>query len=401
MARIPVAALGGLVALGLNGCGSPSEDDTKTTSPGVTAATTTQHVTTATTTSPGPAPYTTAPPTPGKTPLYVVMRMDDVNPVDHDNVLADVIDWFLDHKVKYNFGVIVGKDPTDEWSPYWPTTCADKSSDMYCDSKTVQAVQKAYDNGDIVGTGQDAVLEMGSHSWSHEAWPSHLGADEQDDDFNKSMSTLTALYPKASIKYFAPPQNAANANTIATMKKHGLSILSAAATRKCGADNDPAAAFYLTSPCQDSSSPYEATCGPENDIWATTDGFSQVEGITSAPAGSANSYWTGGGQEGISVDETLGENDCGCLQKGSGGGLRVWCSIIGSARNNAAKSHGLHWTVNMMHPQTVFPDHDQYTDWLDDFYSKAMALKDWDVRFINYQDLARIPAPGAVADVTI
>lgn len=46
-----------------------------------------------------------------------------------------------------------------------------------------------------------------------------------------------------------------------------------------------------------------------------------------------------------------------------------------------------------MHPQTKFPGNVSYSEWLDDFFSKAMGLKDWEVRFINFQDLPSTPAP--------
>jgi len=386
-----------LVTLSLHGCGGEEKAITTTMDASTPKDKTTLDP--GTTGEPTLSPYTTAPPKPGKTPLYVVMRMDDVNPVDKDDVLADVITWFVEHKVKFNFGIIVGSNPADPWSPYWPTTCAQNPEDMYCDSKTVQAVQKAYDNDDIVGTSPDAVLEMGSHAWDHDNWARQMDAATQDADFKNATTTLSALYPKASIKYFAAPENVADKNTIDNMKKHGMSILSAAATRSCGSGTDPMEAFYLTSPCQDMGG--QATCEPENDVWATTDGFAQVDGIFSAPAGSANSHWTGGGQEGVSVKRALGKDDCGCHSSGSGSRLRVWCSVVGSARNNAAKSNGLHWTVHMMHPQTQFPDHKKYSGWLTEFHREAMALEDWDVRFINFQDLARISAPGTFEGVTV
>merc|ERR1712232_539922 len=98
----------------------------------------------------------------------------------------------------------------------------------------------------------------------------------------------------------------------------------------------------------------------------------------------------GGAQAGVSVDQTIGVGDCGCVVEGTS----VRCSIIGSAKNNAYASNGLHWTVLMMHPQTGFGAQ-SYTDWLDEFLQKMNALTDYSPHFINFQDLARITAPDA------
>jgi len=318
------------------------------------------------------------------------MRMDDISPVDHAQVQADVIGWFSENKVKFNFGVIVGSDPTDKWSPYWPRTCAQNPGDLYCDDIAVRRVQKAYDDGDILGTSQHAVLEMGNHAWDHNNWARQL--EVQEEDFQKSQNALKQLFPKATVRYFAAPENIANAETMGKMKAQGLDILSAAATRGCGGGDDPAAAWYLTSPCQYGG---KATCKPAGDIWATTDGFAKVDGVWPAPAGSANSDWAGGGQGGITVDEALGVGDCGCLTSGKKDSLKVWCSVVASAKNNAAKSNGLHWTVHMMHPETVFPNGQSYTHWLDEFHQKAMALDEYEVHFINFQDLVKLSAPGS------
>merc|ERR1712070_800615 len=124
--------------------------------------------------------------------------------------------------------------------------------------------------------------------------------------------------------------------------------------------------FYLTPPCdvEDNTGPqpsFNATCMPEGDVWATIEGFARVQGIVSAPAACANSNWAGGGQQGISVDETIGVDDCGCNNVDN---QKIWCSLVSSAKNNARKSNGLHWSVLMMHPQTVFPDGQTYTQWL-------------------------------------
>merc|ERR1712031_121691 len=111
----------------------------------------------------------------------------------------------------------------------------------------------------------------------------------------------------------------------------------------------------------------------------------------------------GGGQQGITVDETIGVNDCGCNTDTTGANTKVSCSLVSSAKNNAAKSHGLHWTVLMMHPSTNFTavSGQSYTEWLDEFYEKLQALEDYSVHFINFQDLARLQAPGSEAHTSI
>merc|ERR1712046_169822 len=95
-------------------------------------------------------------------------------------------------------------------------------------------------------------------------------------------------------------------------------------------------------------------------------------------------------------DETIGVNDCACNSEAG----KVWFSVVSSAKNNAAKSNGLHWAVLMMHPNTRFPGQ-SYREWLDEFYEKLQALEDYSVHFINFQDLARLQAPGSEAHTSI
>jgi len=328
----------------------------------------------------------------GKTPLYVVMRMDDTNPIYYADNLTDVMNWFVDHNLKYNFGIIVG---SKEWKTYWPSRCTDSPTDQFCDSPIVQRVNEAYHNGDVVGTGESAIFEIGSHGSDHNGWAEKWRGFVPDDDWSAfqendlriSTTVLKFAYPKASIKYFAAPANMANGDTLNSLKRHGLEILSTAATRSCGSWGQ---FWYLTPPCyvQDNTGSFTATCMPEGDVWATTEGFARVQGIVSAPATCANSNWVGAGNSGITVDETIGVDDCGCR---NGGRL---CSLVGSAKLNAAKSNGLHWSVLMMHPQTVFPNGQTYPEWLDEFYEKVQALENYTVHFINFQDLARLHAPG-------
>ena len=84
-----------------------------------------------------------------------------------------------------------------------------------------------------------------------------------------------------------------------------------------------------------------------------------------------------------------GASACGCdMQRGV-------CPIVPSAEANAKKSGGLHWTVLMMHPQTSFPGNVTYVQWLDGLVAQAAQLEQWDVRFVNFQDLVALKAPTA------
>ena len=46
-----------------------------------------------------------------KTPLYVVLRMDDIQYGWEADVQASVINWAMAKKVKFNFGIITGTTP--------------------------------------------------------------------------------------------------------------------------------------------------------------------------------------------------------------------------------------------------------------------------------------------------
>lgn len=346
------------------------------------------------------------------------MRMDDINPLNDAANQTDVMKWFADHKLKFNFGIIVGSDPNHPtYSPYWPTTCADSPNATYCDSSVVQFVNEAYNSGIVVGTGENAIFEIGSHAYNHNGWgeqwlpggfyPHSDWPTWQENDVNMSATILKELYPQASIRYFAAPTNAADNHTLVSMKNHGLDIISAAGTLKCGTYVGPP--YYLTSPCEVADSAelksFTAECEPEGDVWATTEGFARVADIFSAPAGAANTNWAGGGQEGITVKQTIGVDDCGCISvprngtgpNGTTADLEI-CSLVSSAKNNADKSNGLHWTVLMMHPPSVFPNNQTYPEWLDEFYEGVQALEDFSVHFINFQDLVQLKAPGAPAE---
>jgi len=411
--KFSVAMLGFGAPLFLSGCGSAdnssSTDTTTARTTSLPTTSTVSHTGTGTTTS-TTITMTTTTTTNGKTKLYVVARMDDVSVVDHSEVAAAVINWFREKRVKLNFGIIMGNDG-DRWQPVWPATCQASPMDENCDDPAVRAVNDAYTAGDVLGTGEKAVLEIGNHAWNHNSWGgSWLGYQPKDswksfvrNDFSKSQGALTAAFPKASIRYFAAPTNMMDAYGMKQMKNVGLDIVSAQGTMKCPNSDIPLPPFYdyYFTPCmtQHRDGSFQADCVPENDIWATEAGFAHVgEDMFSVPVGSANSFWPQD-MEGISVEQTIGEGDIGCYSDPSRApdGMilenRTICSIIGSAIRNANKSNGLHWTGLMMHPQTLFGSQ-SYTEWLDEFYEKVTNLKDWDVQFINMQDVPHLSAPA-------
>jgi hypothetical protein len=122
-----------------------------------------------------------------------------------------------------------------------------------------------------------------------------------------------------------------------------------------------------------------------NDTYVSPDGHFQKtpDGIFSAPTGSANTptnYVT----TGLPVAQVIGLGKCGCEG--------TTCSVLAAAANNARKSNGLYWTVMMMHPQTVFTNQ-SYVQWLDEFRSEASKLKEWDVKFVHFQDLVSRRGP--------
>lgn len=389
----------GLTVVSLSGCGGGG--GSTTVGPNGTA-------------SPDGASTTGAPDS--RTPLYLVMRMDDINPVDHPQNQTDIMQWFLDHNLKYNMGIILGSTPGDPFPSDWPTTCAESPTDLYCDSSIVRLMNQAYNDGKIVGTSDDAIFEIGSHSWDHESWGGHWTgyvpaadwAEWQAADMNRSVSTLRALYPDATIRYFAAPTNMASSDTLAAMKQNGLDIITTAWTVGCGDPDGPAAGnvWDLTPPCgvQDansSSTVIRSECKPQGNVWFTTEGAVRVQDVVSAPAGTANTNWAGGGQQGITVEETIGLDYCGCKTETHGADMTVLCSLVSSAVNNAAVSNGLHWSVLMMHPPSVFPGGQSYPDWLTDFYEALRALEDYNVQFITFSELADMKAPGASETVEL
>ena len=59
---------------------------------------------------------------PTKTPVYVVLRMDDTQHSWMAEEQKAVLEWAIENKVKYNVGVIAG--PLKGEGKPWPTTCA-------------------------------------------------------------------------------------------------------------------------------------------------------------------------------------------------------------------------------------------------------------------------------------
>lgn len=370
----------------------------------------------------------------GKTPLYVVLRMDDVQYGWNTEVQASIVEWALNHTVKMNLGIISGPDPN---GVTWPTTCATSPTDKNCDDPVVQAVYKAYNAGRVrsaagVADDPEATLELFNHGWDHDGWPT-LSDKGRSADMVKSAGALRSAFPAASIQTFVPPENIANAATVCAVAANNMSIISSMGTLACQADPpNPGVApryNYQYAPCQGVSAAWSEPadlllprprgggssggddpwfCIPPNDIYDDLDGFKKLPDcggqVRSVPTGSANTptnYVT----TGLPAAEVLGADACGCVN--------TTCAAVASAVNNAAKSNGLHWTVLMMHPQTVFCEHGtstgddpavcpassgaqiSYVTWLDAFVAAAAALDTYDVRFVHFQDLVATKAPLA------
>jgi hypothetical protein len=325
----------------------------------------------------------------------VILRMDDIQYGWHSDVQASVVEWALTKNVKLNLGIISGPDPN---GVCWPTTCAASPSAPHCDDPVVSSVYKAYAAGQVLGrTGQpgwNGTLELFNHAWDHQGWVSLSDAD-QAADIAKSVGALRSAFPAAGIETFVPPQNIADASTLAAVAGNDMSILSSMGTLACPATPpNPGVAprwNYQYAPCMGQSTawsdPAEWYCIPSNDTYADIDGFKKMPDgkVYSVPTGSANTpmnFVT----TGLGPEDALGAGDCGC--HGS------TCAVVPSAVNNAAKSNGLHWTVMMMHPQTAFPDQ-SYVEWLDAFVAAAAALDDFDVHFVHFQELVAMKAPLA------
>lgn len=326
--------------------------------------------------------------------MYVALRMDDISVGEDEQIQADILNWFSVNKVPFNFHIIT----YSEDGP-WPTKCKEdpSSSPEFCPSPIVQKLQEVYDAGQIVGTSEDAWLDMGCHSHNHDHWPIYIagentGADWQHNDLATSMGLLREAYPAASIRSFAAPANAANNATVQAALAQGLDIVTTQATVNCNASDEPGTApgwNYGVGPCGNTDNVTYThdhwDCIPPHDRYYTAEGAQKANGVYSLPCSSANSNFQVV-EEGLSVDETIGIGTCGCVNE--------VCTMIANAKEMAAKSNGLHWTTLIMHPQTVFAGQ-TWPEWLDEFLVKARALEEYDVRFLTMHQMIELKAPTA------
>lgn len=325
----------------------------------------------------------------------MVLRLDDVSTGSVQEEQVACMDWAINNNVKFNVGVIAGT---------WPTTClADPTSDARCNDAVMQRLNKAYTDGHVRGNGDNAVIEILSHSCGHYEWGQHFyDADFptwQAADLSCSATAVKAAFPEASIRGFIPPETLSDAVTVTEMLKNGLDIISAQAQLVC---EDP---DYSTGPCENNhgapgDNPW--ACIPPDDTYFTPDrGPQMANGMFSAPGGSANSRFDMV-EEGHTVKDTIGagpDADCGCSDPPD-----KLCAIIPDAIENARKSNGLLWSVVMMHPTTTFAKEDgtaqSYADWLDEFLVEARKVEDYDLRFINFQDLVELRS-AAMDTITV
>lgn len=315
--------------------------------------------------------------------------MDDISSGSVQEEQASVINWAIDNNVKFNFGVIASS---------WPLDCATNPDNHLCDDIAVKALNDAYNNGHVLGNGADPIIEISDHAWGHEEWsnqwedfetPKATFEEWQIADMKQSKDALTQAFPEASIRTFIAPTCRATGGTLEAMRAVGLDIISAQG--QLGCDEDPGEApqyNYWYAPCENEAcGTHQAECVPPGDIYCTAEGFQAMpNNVFSAPGGSCNSNLNTV-ENGLSVAETLGVDQCGCNGDES-------CPIIPSAIQNARKSNGLHWTVVMMHPQTVF-EGQNYLEWLQELKSTANGLEKYELRFINFQDLVSMTSSEA------
>jgi len=331
-----------------------------------------------------------------KTPVYVVLRMDDISAGYVAEQQATAINWAIDNNVKFTFGVIASSYPLD---------CLTRWNPLDCNDKAVKALNDAYTNGHVLGNpvnGSNPIIEIADHAWGHEEWSNQWDSWEhpsatfdawQANDMKQSKEALTQAFPKASVRTFIAPQCRATAGTLTAMQAVGLDIISAQAQLGCVGDNPGVAPHYnyMYAPCEheDADGNLLADCVPEGDVYCTVDGGFQSlpNNVWSAPGGAANSNMANV-DNGLSVTDTLGIDKCGCDGDNA-------CPIIASAQQLADKSNGLHWTVVMMHPQTTFPGGQTYLQWLQELKSTAENLADYELKFITFQDLVELKLPQA------
>lgn len=323
--------------------------------------------------------------------------MDDISLGYLEDVQGEILDWFAANKVKFNFHII-----TKTYASSWPTNCKTNPLGQYCQSPVVKAVQRVVDEGLVLGTGEDAFLQLGCHAHDHEEWPAWIygqstGTMEQESDLEMSMNILNAAYPTARIRSFAAPGNMANAATVQACLDKGLDIVSTQASLTCDSWQQHGEApgwNYNPGPCGNSfhgSPPYHWDCIPDNDTYYTADGFQKANGVYSLPSSSANSNMETV-EYGISVEDAIGVDACGCNI------TTEVCPMVAAAKEMAAKSNGLHWTVMIMHPQTNYtPFHNMnYTQWLDEFMRQTSQLEEYDVQIVTLEDLTALHAEHGV-----
>lgn len=267
----------------------------------------------------------------------------------------------------------------------------------------MQRLNKAYTDGHVRGNSDHPIIEILSHSCQHFDWGQKFYdadfATWQATDLECSAAAVKSAFPKASIRGFIPPETLSDAVTVTEMLKNGLDIISAQAQLIC---EDP---DYSTGPCENNhggpdDNPW--ACIPPDDVYFTADrGPQMANGMWSTPGGSANSRFDTV-EQGHTPKDTLGagpDADCGCADPPD-----KLCAIIPDAIENARKSNGLLWSVVMMHPTTTFTKEDgtpqSYADWLDEFLDEARKVEEYDLRFINFQDLIELRA-AAMDSVTV
>ena len=392
-------------------------------------------------------PHPTPPPTPAPKlpPLYVVLRMDDVQVDAYTDIQTSFIQWALTRKVKLNLGIITNR---------WPQGCHDDpglgSADGACADPVASALRNALRNGTLRMADASAphpLLEVFNHGFDHEKWPEpcthgdYAGKPYAYDpawmaaDLASSTRAMARAFPGALASTFVPPENIANEAVVAALPDHGLRVISsqgtirkdcddgqcANATGQCTAASeyctqcpDGTSCYnYLYSPCQgvDGSGTWTETdpswyvrvaaenfyCVPADDIYFTNTtggGFQPVDKamfpapspdvpVLSIPTGCANHDFSSP-ETGITVADAIGSpGEVGCL-----GGDNQVCTIRGSAVTNAKRSNGLHWTVMMMHPQTIFPKRQSYVQWLDLLRGEVQKMPEYsEVHFVHFSDL--------------
>lgn len=321
----------------------------------------------------------------------MVLRLDDVATNSYPEGQVACLDWAITNKVKFNVGIVAST---------WPETClSDPNSDPACNDPVMLKMNKAYTDGYVRGThAQEPLIEILSHSCAHVPWGEHFYKADfnefQANDLQCSSSIVRKAFPNATIRGFIPPETLADGVTVTEMLKNDLDIISAQAQLTC---NDP---DYSTGPCENdhgASGDGPWACIPQDDVYFTADrGPRMANGMFSAPGGSANSRFDDC-DSGHTVKDTLGagpDADCGCADPPD----RL-CAIIPDAIENARKSNGLLWTVVMMHPFTKFKteagEDQSYAEWLDEFLVESRKLEDYDIRFINFQDLVELRAAAS------